>query len=245
MIYNEDFFKLSIDADNITNLTNNTIDEKYKEMQKKLLKILLEKFKVELELRQKNRKGVQDGILKIELKSPLWGNTDLGYNELHELIISGNFDSFARDYCMYLGNKEDDSNFNSSREIIWDYKTYFEELKETGKGKEAIKAINDIKKKEKYAERNAKKEYCKINGHDWSPWKEIVGTKIITDGPHDISERHLYEEKSCRIQIPKWQRKCNNCGCTSTVETKPKEIKIQELEEQIKRLKRKKDTRKQ
>ena len=73
-----------------------------------------------------------------------------------------------------------------------------------------------------------------------SPWKEIIGTKIITDGPHDHSERHLYEEKSYRIQIPKWQRKCNNCGCTSTVKVKPKEVKILELEEEIKKLQRKK-----
>ena len=231
MKFDEQFFNLSVEAYNMVESANNSINEEVKEKQNKLLKLLLTKFREQL-----NSKKSDDGILKIKFESRFWSDFNDGYREIEELVKSNNFDSFARDYCMYIGDIEhrcDEWN-TAYYEIIWDYKTYFEQLRESKEGKETIRAINYSRK---HAKRNAKRELCKQNGHDWSSWKEIVGTKTMTDGPHEPAE--ICEEVYYQIQVPKWQRKCKNCGCTSTVETKPEEVEINELEEQIKTLQRK------
>ena len=51
--------------------------------------------------------------------------------------MNDEFDSFAREYCMYLGNTETNSDeYNDAFfEIIWDYRTYFEQINELGNQK--------------------------------------------------------------------------------------------------------------
>ncbi len=215
-------------------LPENNIDEEVKKKQDKLLKLLLAKCLEQLN----SKKDTGDGILKFKFERRFFSDFNVGYREIDELVKSNNFDSFASDYCMYIGDIEHrcDEYNTAYYEIIWDYKTYFEQLRESKEGKETIKAI---KNSQKYAKVNAKRELCKKNGHDWSPWKEIMGTKTMTDGPHEPSEVGLYKEVSYQIQVPKWQRKCKNCGCVSTVGTKPEEVETIELEEQIKTLQRK------
>lgn len=239
MKFDEQVFNLSVEAYNTVESTKDDTNEEVKEKQNKLLKILLTKFREQL----KSKKDNGDGILKVKFESRFWSDFNDGYREIDELVKSNNFDSFASEYCMYIGDIEYrcDECYSAYYEIIWDYKTYFEQLRESKEGKETIRAINYSRK---YAKINAKRELCKQNGHEWGAWKEIMGTKTMTDGPHEPSEIGLYKEVSYQIQVPKWQRKCKNCGCTSTVETKPEEVEINELEEQIKTLQRKLGTRK-
>ena len=238
MKYDEQVFGLSVEAYNTVESTNNNTDNEIKEKQNNLLKILLTKFKEQLD----TKKNDNDGILKVRFENKFYSDFNDGYREIDELVQSNNFDSFASDYCIYIGDIERRCNecYSAYYEIIWDYKTYYEQLRESKEGKETIRAIKNSKK---YAKINAKRELCKKNGHDWSPWREIIGTKTRTEGPHEPNERWLYKEVTYQIQVPKWQRKCKNCGCTSTVETKPEEVEIIELEQQIQALQKKIGTR--
>lgn len=70
-----------------------------------------------------------DDLIKLEFKSNLFGKDDEGYNEIKILLKYNAFDSFARDYCIYL--KEAHIRYNESTAyiiLVWDYKTYYESL---------------------------------------------------------------------------------------------------------------------
>lgn len=228
MKYDEQIFNLSMEAYNMSEPTK-AISTEEKKKQDHLLKILLKKFEEKL----KSKESVGNGILTIRIRSPFFCKSDEGYEEIRALGFDG-FNSFASEYCMYLGDIEyrSDEWYTAYYEIIWDYKTYFEQVRETKMGIDSIKSVNNSKI-------NAKRKMCKANGHEWGPWKEIIGTKTVSSGPTDITDRGFYKETSNQVQIPKWQRKCMNCGCVSTVENKPPEVEIDELKEQIQKLQRK------
>ena len=67
-------------------------------------------------------------VLKVKFKSPFWQEPDLGYYEIEELVKNNNFDSFARQYCFYLGDVEYDEGYTDYYEIVWDYRTYYETI---------------------------------------------------------------------------------------------------------------------
>lgn len=195
MKYNDSLFNVSseyyskIDSKSIDN-----INEKTANLEKELLTILLKKFRNIL-----NDKGKKhNGILKINLCTK-----DEGYTQIKELIKLGKFDSFANEYCLYLGNVE--LRQNECFEIIWDYRTYFEilsmyEIKNGIQVKEdrnysqseMLKAISSFKslpikrqllvlknfvskvKKECELEKKELAESeCKSKGHRYGRWKRI------------------------------------------------------------------------
>lgn len=127
MKYNDYLFNIS--SEYYSKIDNETVDnteEKTERLEKELLSILLKRFKESL-----NDSSIKkNGILKTKFKSRFWSTTDDGYNQIKELVKLGKFDSFANQYCLYLGNVEtrEDENTCSYFEIIWDYKTYFETL---------------------------------------------------------------------------------------------------------------------
>ncbi len=127
MKFDEYVFNLSAEAYNNAKSPNNDKNEEIKKKQDKLLKLLLMKFQEQL----KSQKNLDKGILKAKFENKFWSDFNDGYQEIDELAKSDNFDSFASDYCMYIGEVEDRCNeyYNAYYEIIWDYKTYFEELK--------------------------------------------------------------------------------------------------------------------
>lgn len=124
MKYEDQIFNLSAEAYTKTEVNNNETEEILKK-QSRLLKILLKKFEEEIN----NKKTISQGILKVEIKAPFYQDAEPGYCEIAELINSNNFDSFASQYCFYLGNVVSGCNewHGASYEIIWDYKTYFEQ----------------------------------------------------------------------------------------------------------------------
>ncbi len=127
MKYDEEAFVISYDACNKAVLTNNK-DDAIKSKQYKVLKLLLGKFQEQLNSKEK----IEKGILKIKFESRFFSDFNDGYCEIDELVKSNNFDDFAREYCMYLGDVEHrcDECSDAYYEIVWDYKTYFEQLKE-------------------------------------------------------------------------------------------------------------------
>ena len=90
-------------------------------MKKYLLKALLKNIN-----KNWNR---EKGILRIRLKEEFFGETDKGFVVAKELYYLDKFESFVREYCMYLGFVETilGENHDAEYEIIWDYKTYFEQ----------------------------------------------------------------------------------------------------------------------
>lgn len=128
MKYDEQFYNLSAEAYNMINTFDNSRDEEIERKQNKLLEILLTKFKEQLELRKQNG----EGVLKVRFNSKFYQDPELGYNEIDELVKSNNFDSFASEYCIYIGDIEHRCNehYTAYYEIIWDYKAYYEKLKD-------------------------------------------------------------------------------------------------------------------
>ena len=127
MKYDETIFKLSEEAYNMLGESNAKNDNEITKKQDKVLKLLFNKFKEKLISDNKTN----NGILKVQFESIFYSDFNDGYREIDELVKSKNFDSFASNYCMYLGNIEYRCNeyYNAYYEIIWDYKTYFEQLK--------------------------------------------------------------------------------------------------------------------
>lgn len=229
MKYDEQVFNLSIDAYNMVESSKVDSNEEVKKKQDKLLKMLLTKFQEEL----KSKENIGDGILRVKFKSQFWSDFNDGYREIDELVKSNDFDSFASDYCMYIGNREYrcDEYYSTYYEIIWDYKTYFEQLKAHHPAK---KVINEKKKQE----RQAKKEYCKINGHDFENWKEQRWTTEEEYGSSGI-ESLFTGVGTIKVEHINWTRRCKNCGSVQSTSKKPAEIEATEIEEQIKTLQRK------
>ena len=210
MKYNDDLFNLSDEAFNMIKSNDVSQKETILRKQEKLLKILFTKFKEQLESEKDDNKGV----LKVKFKCPFWQKEDLGYNEIDKLVKSNNFDYFAREYCIYLGDVE--HNFNEYTtayyEVIWDYKTYFEQLKNSKIRKDGIR------------------ELCKTNGHDFGNWEEI---NLIPNGTPIPMEPML-----------RWRRTCNRCGFVEQRKQKPNEVEEQEIKEEIERLQKKLDAKK-
>lgn len=126
MKYDEQIFNLSSDAYNMIKSFNANNDEEIKIKQDKVLKLLMKKFQEQL----KSKTNLEEGILKVKFKNKFFSDYNDGYHEIEELVKENNFDSFASEYCMYLGNVEyrcDECN-TAYYEVIWDYKTYFEQL---------------------------------------------------------------------------------------------------------------------
>ena len=139
MKYNDNIFSISSEFFTKTDKKNTyTNDEQTRTLEKELLQILLNKFRTILTI--KNQK--YNGIIKLELTE-----SDNGYNQMKELVKLGKFDAFASQYCIYLGNtnslttRTEDAYY----QIIWDYKTYYEQLRES---KEEIQT-NDYSGKQK------------------------------------------------------------------------------------------------
>ena len=140
MKYNNDILKLSKDAYNTINNSKKKEDERIIRKQNRLLKILLAKFEKSLKNITNN-----NGILRIKFIRYSWSDYNDGYNEIYELIKTNNFDSFFSEYCIYLGDIDiRHDNHDSYIEIIWDYKNYFEQLKDLYKEEDYIRDYQEF-----------------------------------------------------------------------------------------------------
>lgn len=244
MKYEEQLFNLSADAYTKVDLFDKTENDEIIKKQSKLLKILLKRFQEEL----KNKGNASKGILKVKFNSPFWQDSELGYREIEELIESNNFDSFASQYCFYLGDVEYRYNecYTAYYEIIWDYKTYFEQLsmqqidtleKVNLKGNCVSKAIKDFKKlpinyqrrildtfvqnvemEKRNNEHDIAVNTCSNKGHIFGKWKH---NKWIDYVDTVIDHEHIHNYP---VEKENWERTCSRCGFTMKVECEPQEL---------------------
>lgn len=89
-----------------------------------LMSVLLKRINDILEKENTNL----DDLIKIRINSCYWGKPEKGYEEIKELIKRNLLDDFLRDYSMYLGKVRTTSDVlaDAFYEIIFDYKTYYE-----------------------------------------------------------------------------------------------------------------------
>ena len=227
MKFDNQLFDLSAELYQKNQNVKEEVEEEVKRKQKKVLKMILSKFKEELKSTKNNK-----GILKVKFESKFWSDFNDGYREIDDLINSNHFESFINEYCMYLGSVNFTCNEyeNAYYEIIWDYKTYFEELRKN----------HTVKNNKEKDRKDEKKDFCKKNGHSFGDWKEKRWTTLEEDGPSGIES--LYTGVGVlEVEHIKWSRKCKNCGRVQTTTKKPKEIEAQEVIEEIHVLQKKLD----
>jgi hypothetical protein len=131
LLYNEEAFNISSDYYSELLKNTNEVSNDIKKKQDELLKILLKKFKSEL-LKEKDLKT---GILRVRFLHKYSCMFNDGYYEIAELVNSGNFDDFASQYGIFIGEFNNNcSEYNDGYyEIIWDYKSYFEQFNNANK----------------------------------------------------------------------------------------------------------------
>ncbi len=178
MIYNEELANL---------VNNNSIDIKKEDKSSEILKLERNFLKVIISrLEEEIKEGnIINGKVYISFASYCYGHDDLGYNEIHRLIHSNFFHSFASEYKIYfdgesIGKGEYDDSYIS---LVWDYEAYkkglekkdyelppdYEELIEERERVERILAIEKEKRKKeeeeikrKEEEKRSKLEYEKL-----------------------------------------------------------------------------------
>lgn len=256
MQYNEDLFNICLE--NYLKIHNTTFEENDTlKVKKELLKIIIVKLKNCLN----SKTNFHNGILKIKFRSRYSGETDDGYNEILQLIKTGQFDSFASEFCLYLRNIEyrKNKNIDAYFEIIWDYKTYYEsfstkqdELFQISMNHLSIetktnllkKFTQEIKKAQKLEKQKLLKERCANNNHNFGNWKEI-NYKASKRNPY-LDSRDYYVPKGYEyitVTHTRWERRCLTCGFLEVTEKEPleliKEREKRQKQEQIKKLERK------
>ncbi len=242
MKYDDQFFNLSTEAYTKVELSANCENEEILKKQSQLLKILLKRFQAEL----KSKKLNNSGILKVKFQNSFSQESDLGYNEIDELVKSNNFDAFASQYCFYLKDVEYncDESLPAYYEIIWDYKTYFEQLsmqqinitnQSNISNNEFIKAINDFQQLPiKYQIDILKSFVQSVEKGKNSNEHDIAVNTCLKEG-------HLFDEWKTRswptkevywdagpqeyIDIHKtWWRTCMRCGYKDVFNHEPQEL---------------------
>ena len=150
MKYKKEIFDLSQRAYEEMNTTTTCDDDTHRK-QLATLRLILRKFQEEL-IKRPNT----NGIIRAKFESRFYSDFNDGYNEINDLVKTNNFDSFASECCMYIGEVETtcDEYHTAYYEIIWDYKTYYEVL-----NSQKSKTIEDT--------------FCKTFGHDYGAWNEI------------------------------------------------------------------------
>lgn len=237
MKYNDEIYNLSGDLYDKLN-EEKEIDNKLLVKQNKVLKILLDKFKKELKNNTSN-----DGILKVQISSDFFTREEEGYDLIVDLIINNQFDSFAREYCMYLSKRFSNKN-SDCLEVLWDYKTYFDtisinkintEIKTSNN--DYIKSINEFKKLSAKYQKEVLKSFrdcvdkykatmlydekvaiCKDQGHDFNNWKHNKWITIKKD----------------KVEHENWRRSCKRCGYIDISYKEPKELVLERKEKEDK-----------
>ena len=265
MKYNNEVFNIS--TQNYPSIQEIETSDADKQLEDKLLSILLKKVSKELSINPRPK----NGIVKVYFKHPFLQEPEDGYHLIQYLIAAEKFDSFAREYCFYLGNVEYSCDKDNSAyfEIIWDYKTYFEGLSmnalninsENTDSNKIIESLIDFKqlplkyqiavleffgaKVDEYKQivsQEAAEKICASEGHQFSKWKKFVDINY-EDAWIDHELIHNY-----RSEKTMWERTCARCGYVERVEQEPQELvdqqrkinkqaKIKKLEKTLRKLK--------
>ena len=118
---------MKFDSD-LYELTKN-ISEQEKEYTKEELefaKLILSEF-----CKKAKEEKPEDGLIKVTFTSRWWSTVDNGYHEINDLLRLSKFNTLFRHYNIYIGDSSylEDEYHNAYFELIWDYKTYLDGLK--------------------------------------------------------------------------------------------------------------------
>lgn len=129
MKFEENLFNISSKAYKLEDKSDTCEDKNVLKLQNELLKELFKKFEEELKP-ERQPWSTANGILKVYFVDHWRCACEKGFYLISDLVESGNFDSFAREYCIYLGQVQERTQqfTNQFYEVIWDYKTYFEQM---------------------------------------------------------------------------------------------------------------------
>ena len=73
----------------------------------------------------------EDGLIRVTFISKWWSTVDEGYHEINDLLRLRKFNTLFRHYNIYIGDLSflEDEYHDSYFELIWDYRTYMDGLK--------------------------------------------------------------------------------------------------------------------
>ena len=119
-----------------------TKDPETKEIEDRLISILMKKFRKVLEESSGNNRN---GMIFVKIFDDPLGGSEEGYKELEELRFKGIMD-ILREYNMYLTGVPYTINSSAISHyiVLWDYKAYFESIMSTGT---VNKYLSDFDKK--------------------------------------------------------------------------------------------------
>lgn len=98
----------------------------------------------------------KDGLITVTFKDRWWSTTDMGYHEIYELVRLKKFNTLFRHYNIYVQDSSSiqDEGHDAYFELIWDYRTYTDSLKNS----EMQEKIERYEKEKKYNEYKTNKE---------------------------------------------------------------------------------------
>lgn len=175
-----------------------------------------------------------EAIIK-ELKLNEDALDDSEYNNKKSQLLRSLFEEYiqkASSKAQLLQLQETFNRFNNLSDM--DKQSFINQMSET-----LINYCNEIDKKtiseRKKQEKQAKREFCKNNGHDFAEWKEKRWTTLEEVG--DSGREALYTGVgTIEVEHVKWNRKCKYCGYVQTTSKKPDEIQADEIKTEIKKL---------
>ena len=248
MKYDEQFFGLSAEAynkfkpksedakDTLTKSRKAYLEER-DSLQKKLLKKLFKRLKKVLDVQD----HLANGVLKFAYFNDSSMEDDMeGFQIIDKLARNCDFTDWASEYCLYISNVGTwrGTDNRSFYELSWDYRTYFEGLQ-----KEHQEEVDRKKRQVAAAKAAKKREYCKMNGHNYGEWKEKRWTSLEEYGPSGI-ESLFTGHGTTEVEHVNWTRSCKNCGAHQTRQEKPLEVEKQELEKRLQALQKRIDRKK-
>ncbi len=188
----------------------NDDDSEYTNEEIEFARVILDEFCN----KAKNAKP-HDGLISVEFKSRWYCDSDKGYKEIYHL--SRKFNSMFRHYNIYIGDVSylEDEFHDAYFKLVWDYKTYMDNLKSR-----EMQAMIEKYEKEKL------QKMCASEGHDFGDWTYI---KPIED---------VYAPTPISGVTPYWRKECKRCGFKQISYNDPEEYakEIEDCESEISRL---------
>ena len=236
MKFNGDLNGLSLEAVVKSHSDRQPASYETEEKQRELMNILISRFNQELE-----NGNCQDGLMRAKIQGGFFHKPEPGYKEIEALRKSGDFDSFAREYCMYVGEIQPlEDNWNiPSIEIIWDYKTYLKlismamlrDVKASGI-EEIAKPLEAVRTMSVEHQANVIESFKGIVEKEQEAWHKELLDRICAKEGHHFEEWKLFARRELdgETLIPVWERKCAICGYKERRLEEPKDFASQREE---------------
>ena len=236
MVYNGELNGLSLEAAVKGQSDKQPVSYETEAEQRECMNILISRFNQELV-----NGNCHDGLMRAKIQGGFFHKPEPGYKEIEELRKEGNFDSFAREYCMYVGEIQplEDNWHIPSIEIIWDYKTYLRQINMTWIRDMKASGIKDFEKPLEALrtmspehQANAIEAFNGFVEREQEVWHKELLDRICAKEGHHFEDWKLFPRRDAdgETLIPVWERKCSICGYKEKRFEEPKEYASQREE---------------